>query len=127
MKVKLLVVAAVLVLALAALVPATASFAQGPITVQGGKIYPAGQCPAPGKSGSSTYFCEFYGTVTSMPATYHNIGTWMVSGVPVIVTSETHLAQGGGKITIGSPVRVKGRVQADGVTVVAKKIKFKDW
>ncbi|MBI5302102.1 MAG: hypothetical protein HY868_08200 [Chloroflexi bacterium] len=56
-------------------------------------------------------YIKFYGTVQSMPNS-GTVGTWMVSGLQVNVTSQTQILNGPARV--GSIVEVKGYIQPDG-------------
>ena len=54
---------------------------------------------------------EIYGTVDQMPTDL--IGTWIINGRTVEVTSQTQIEQEYGKIKVGSLVEVEGRTDGN--------------
>ncbi len=70
-----------------------------------------------------TNYTRFYGTVEQLP-NHTLIGTWMVSGRPVVVNSNTRIEQEHGPVAVGAYVKVEGMRQADG-SIVASKIEVK--
>ena len=75
-----------------------------------------------GGGGGSSF--KFYGTVNSLPSTPGWIGTWIVDGRAVQVTSGTWIKQKYGAPAAGAYVEVKGWLQADG-SVNATQIEVK--
>ena len=65
---------------------------------------------------------KFYGTVTSIPASYY--GTWTIGQYQVQVTPATKIKQEHGPVQVGSYVKVEAIRQADG-SLWAKEIESK--
>ena len=75
--------------------------------------------------GGAGSFVEFQGTVETLPGTAGQIGMWTVSGRKVNVAASTRIEQENGPVAVGSPVEVKGALQADG-SINAVKIEVEN-
>ena len=75
--------------------------------------------PAPVPTPTPGMWVKFYGTIESMPV--GRVGTWLISGRQVEVTSATWVDEHKGVAQVGAPVEVEGIQQADG-SVQAFKI-----
>lgn len=67
------------------------------------------------------YRSKFYGTVEKIPQDY--IGTWIVNGRAVEVTTSTKIEEEYGRATLGSYVEIKGR--NDGQIFYARELEIK--
>jgi uncharacterized protein (TIGR03437 family) len=77
------------------------------------------------RGGGHGSYVEFNGTVEMLPGTTGQIGVWTVSGRKVNVVANTKIDWEEGPVVIGSKVRIRGSLQADG-SINAVKIKVKD-
>jgi uncharacterized protein (TIGR03437 family) len=75
--------------------------------------------------GGAGSFVEFQGTVETLPGTAGQIGMWTVSGRKVNVAAGARIEQENGPVAVGSPVEVKGSLQADG-SINATKIEVEN-
>lgn len=71
---------------------------------------------------SDGYRSKFYGTVEEMPPSGH-VGTWIINGRQVEVTSRTEIEQEYGRADVGSYVEIKGRT--DGQVFHAYELEVK--
>jgi uncharacterized protein (TIGR03437 family) len=76
-------------------------------------------------NGGGGSFVEFQGMVETLPGTAGQIGMWTVSGRKVNVAAGARIEQENGPVAVGSPVEVKGSLQADG-SINATKIEVEN-
>ncbi|MFZ4983936.1 MAG: DUF5666 domain-containing protein [Blastocatellia bacterium] len=65
-------------------------------------------------SGSAVSYTRFYGTIETLPGGSTLVGTWVVSGRQVTVSSRTRIVREQGAPTVGAYVQVEGSQRTDG-------------
>ncbi len=65
-------------------------------------------------TGGSISYTRFYGTIETLPNGSTLVGTWVVSGRPVTVSSRTRIVREHGTPQVGAYVQVEGNQRTDG-------------